>query len=412
MNNSLLIQTKDGKVLEQMSWEQYLALAGTRPDVNSIKADVIQMYQKQSQLFLDRLKAERAEPFLKELTQESAENIDFINIQNNSQAQVIIDQIRRAGIQKYIPKGTGGKNDPANGFNISKKQAKEIKTAWEGLVLLAKNKNWSGAGKHIERLSALVEELNKQIQDSSIANISLAQVIGRVDKNNASLAASIQGTLNALMGLALEGEITSFLQKNIPSGVTYQTGAITVNGASIKEDIMTLITDNLQLTNDQGEVVYIFKDGKIYNGQGAELNKEVKLTPAQYESLQEATGLGYSAKTTSGTIIFHSGYNLEERYGHLNYDPRILQLIHFYQYDLGKNVSGAGYWQRYAIIADIERVIGKKNIFLVSGNKIIPTYKYLDSLVKDYNKQLHFKPAKIAKEYAGKGKTIVGGKFS
>ena len=221
------------------------------------------------------------------------------------------------------------------------------------------------------------ESLQKQIAQNTDF-IDLTQIVSTKSGKASSVASSIQGTLNIIRGAALEEEAKKFIAKRLPNDIIYRTGNINVNGLQIKADLLALF-DNIEITNANGEVAYIFKNGNIYLKDGITIAETVSLTEDQLSTLQKMA-LGFSAKTSQTSTVFHGGQNIAALLNEesVDGDQKVFQLMHMYQLGVGKNHTN---FQKYVLSKRITSIIGKKEAFLITRNNIYPTYKYVEQLI-------------------------------
>lgn len=285
---------------------------------------------------------------------------------------------------------------------VSQDEAKKIYNGWQEILKMAALNQWQSVDAQLDRIKILSDNLLAAIDNSSEL-ISMNEVLGfNGNTKSSTIANSIQGTLSALRGAVLEEEVKKFLSKRLPKNSkvkTYQAGAIKVGGQSIKEDLITLL-NSLELTDENGNVNYIFKNGDIFLADGITKTKTVNLTKYELNQLRNAPGLGFTAKTSKGQTVFHGGYNINTllddsiREG-ANADM-IHQLGHFYQLGISHKLN---LYQSYAVSKLVIEILGTNNAFMISRSNIIPTYQYIESLLNK-NKYLSFSNKSIGKRSA------------
>lgn len=266
---------------------------------------------------------------------------------------------------------------------ITQADAQKLVSQWNSLVSLIKTQQWDGLNTELSRLEAIINNLNAQIQAGS--TIDLGQVIQTRNASSMySVISALEGLLSRIQGAVLEQEAIKFINERIPSGV-FLTGNITVGGEQIKPDLVAALSQNMQIKNTDGKVVYVFKNGQICGADGVPMTKAVNLTEYELQSLIEQSA-GISAKTTSGQITLHQGYNIEKLINDAitkgGNKAVLTQMIHMYQLGISPGKSGALAYQRYAVSKLAIDVIGENNIYMVTKDSIIPTYQYVDRLLK------------------------------
>lgn len=335
-------------------------------------------YKKARSYYSDLAKTEPYKEILNELNFENQEGDPYLFL--DPMIEKIINKIQSDGnLWRFIDNEK--KSQP---MNINLEEGKELLQSWNRIIQMAADAKWETVGVHINRLKTLTQNLQRYI-DNNTEIISINELLGKAaDTKATSLALSIQGTLNGLRGAVLEEETRRFLIKNLPDdfkikGGTYLTGNIKLNGTQIKEDLVSLF-DKLEIVNKEGEVVYCFKDGEIVDANGKK-TKTVNLTEDEYLQLLNAPGVGFTAKTSKTATVFHGGYNINTLLVDAGYpqDQIICQLYHMYQLGLDNNID---IYQKYAVSKMITYILGKKNAFMVSRNKIVPTYQYVNKLIK------------------------------
>lgn len=266
---------------------------------------------------------------------------------------------------------------------ITQADAQKLVSQWRALVSLIKTQQWGGLNTELSRLEIMINNLNAQIQAGS--TIDLGQAIQTRNASSMySVISALEGLLSRIQGAVLEQEAIKFINERIPSGV-FLTGNITVGGEQIKPDLVAALSQNMQIKNADGKVVYIFKNGQICGADGVPMTKTVNLTEYELQSLIEQSA-GISAKTTSGQITFHQGYNIEKLINDAiakgGNKAVLMQMIHMYQLGISPGKTGASAYQRYAVSKLAIDIIGENNIYMVTKDSIIPTYQYVDRLLK------------------------------
>lgn len=335
-------------------------------------------YNKAKEYYMNLVKTEPYKEILQELKFEEQEGNPYLFL--DPMIEKTINKIQADGnLWRFIDKNR--KNQP---MKISLEEGKKLLQGWNEIIQMAIDKKWETVGVSISRLKTLTQNLQQYI-DNNTEIINMNELLGKAsDIKATSLALFIQGTLNALRGAVLEEETRRFLIKKLPDdfnakGGTYITGNITLNGTKIKEDLMTLF-DELEIINKEGKVIYRFENGEIVDVDGKKA-ETINLTEDEYKQLLNASGVGFTAKTSKTTTIFHGGYNINTLLADAGYpqDQIICQLYHMYQLGIENNID---IYQKYAVSKMITYILGKKNVFMVSRNKIIPTYQYVDKLIK------------------------------
>lgn len=266
---------------------------------------------------------------------------------------------------------------------VSNKDADLIINNWKQIIKMAQKENWQGISTSLDRLKDLCNRLQSQI-DTGSETISISDIFDK--SKSISVALSIQGTLSLIRGAVLEQEVKKFLQSQLPEKIDsvksnfYVTGAFTVNNISIKEDLLEIL-DGLEIKNREGQVLYYFKNGEIYEKDRRTKVKKVSLTDYEYEQLINNSKIGLSAKTSSGQTTFHGGYNIQTLLKDAGgfKDGSIAQLYHMYQLGIGNNEN---LYQKYAASKIVNKILGEKNIFMINKHSIIPTYQYVEKLLK------------------------------
>ena len=337
--------------------------------------DIAQNYRESRQMYYDLAHSGAYKFLLKEIMAEDIEgNISGISLDET--IEQVLNFIQSQGnLWGYVRSKKGR-------MRITTSQAQQISNNWQRILNLARQESWSSVNVELIRIENMVQSLNSAIASSSDGMVNIGKALGMGgNKRGSSIANSIQGTLNSLRGKILEEKAVEFLDKNLPEkfkdeASIYQTGAIQVGGKSIKEDIMVLF-NGLEITNNNGEVIYKFSNGKIIATEKAPKKDVVSLTEEQYQKLQ-SVALGMSAKTSKGSTVYHGGLNIKSFLDSVSEkDPIIFQLIHMYQLGTGKNHT---LYQKYAISKKIDYIIGNKNVFMISRNKIVPTYRFIEQL--------------------------------
>lgn len=274
------------------------------------------------------------------------------------------------------------------------------------------NQQYHVVSKQYHTLEQNIHNLIQEIKSArtNSASINLKKVLDEAEEQRAagSLGNALQGTLNGLLGAHLEVWLTNELNKLEDIDlVAFNTGSFSVDGKSIKEDVLFF---------KAGTKIKVGDTEITFNGNGTIADQQgnpvltLKMDEQLYNTLSEKSEIGLSTKTTTGTIIFHNGYNFMDRVG----DPEYVwyQLAAFYHrknlLSIPKQIKPLT-WQRYILSKDILTILGKKNLFVVSGNKFIPTHEYIDSLMNSIPKKLHFQPMAIKHEETITSKKVVGG---
>lgn len=325
-----------------------------------------------------------AKAFLDELLKENSES-PVLNLPDGITST--INRIQQSGnLWRFVEK-----DKP---MIVSNEDAMTIISGWEEIISLIKTNNWLGMSTSLKRLEYLIQQIQMKI-DSGCDMVSISDIMN--NPKSLSVALSLQGTLSLIRGAILEQETQKFLMNVLPWKIDgensiYVTGQITLNGVSIKEDLLNIF-DGLEIKNKYGQTLYYFDKGQIYERSNGQIKKAetIKLTDYEYKQLINASNLGFSAKTSKGLTVFHGGYNIKQLLmdsGGFD-DQLIAQLYHMYQLGVGKNTN---VYQNYAVSKIAKKILGEKNLFMVSRNQIIPTYMYIDKLL---NNPLRFKNSKL-----------------
>lgn len=326
-----------------------------------------------------------------------------------------LKDIKSGGIFKYIKKGSENKE-----FNpISIDEALSLVKQWSNIKRLFQdsksrqfNQQYHAISKQYNTLEKNIQNLIQEIKSARTNNtsINLKRVLDKAEEQRTagSLGNALQGTLNGLLGAHLEVWLTNELNKLEDIDlVAFNTGVFSVNGKSIKEDVLFFKAGTKIKV---GDTEIVFNDNGTISDQQGNPMLTLEMDEQLYNTLSDKSEIGLSAKTTTGSIIFHNGYNFMDRIGNPEYVWH--QLAAFYHQ---KNLSSMPKlirpltWQRYVLSKDIITILGKKNLFVVSGNKFMPTHEYIDSLMNSTPKKLHFQPMAIKHEETITSKKVVGG---
>lgn len=346
--------------------------------------NINEYYNIAKEYYRGKVETGPAKVFLDELLKENAES-PVLNLPDGITST--INRIQQIGnLWRFVEKDQS--------MTVSNEDAMTIISGWEEIISLIKTNNWLGMSKSIQRLQGLIQSIQNEI-DSGCQCVSISDIMG--NPKSLSVALSIQGTLSLIRGAVLEQETQKFLMNVLPWKIdgensVYVTGDITIKGVSIKEDLLNIF-DGLEIKNKYGQTLYYFNKGQIYEKNGGQIKKaeNIKLTDYEYKQLINASNLGFSAKTSKGLTVFHGGYNIKQLLmdaGGFD-DVLLTQLYHMYQLGVGKNTNA---YQNYAVSKLAKKIIGEKNLFMISRNKIIPTYIYIDRLM---NNPLRFKNSKL-----------------
>lgn len=348
------------------SWQSYLEHF-QQASVGNIQSN----YQIARAYYYAQANSSRYQPLLKELELEKQESTALPD-----SISIVLGKIQSMGnLWRFVEKDSP--------MVVSSADAQSIVDGWQNIIRMAQTQNWEGISTSLTRLQMLSNSIQTQI-DSGTETISISEIMK--NPKGSSVALSIQGTLSLIRGAILEQEVKKFLQPLLPQTIEgqksniYVTGSITLNGISIKEDILNIL-DGLEIKNKNGQVLYYFQGGNIYEKDGVTKAKKVTLTEYEYEQLINNSGAGFSAKTSSGQTVFHGGYNIQTLLNDAGgfKDKAIAQLYHMYQLGVGQNETA---YQNYAVSKIVTKVLGERNIFMVSRNEIVPTYHYIDKLLK------------------------------
>ena len=303
-----------------------------------------------------------------------------IHVSVSSQIQGWIDSIRNAKLDNYKKSGdTTGMITAAQGENLL--------TKWTQLQQLVATRNWDHLETEMGNLNSYIDNLHNQLSTGA-GLIDFAQVLEVSDptkKNAYSLASRLEGLLSRIQGEALEQEIIKMIQEKMPENIsTNVTGSITsVSGTKIKPDLIAIL-NGVSLLNEFGQKTYTFKDGDIIDANELPATRTITLTDAEIDSLF-AKAAGFSAKTTGSQPTFHQGYNIRALLDEAlqNGEASMYQLYHFYQLGLTGLTNGeVDPYQRYAVSKIAIKILGENNVYLVSQKEIIPTYQYIDKIMK------------------------------
>ena len=286
----------------------------------------------------------------------------------------------------------GYKNSNKNSSVINLQQGEELLNKWEALLDLANRQQWKNIEQELQNIKNYAQNLQKALDEKS--EINLSNIVGAKQDTSYSAASTIEGTLSRIQGQVLEQEAIKFINKILPEKIA-QTGDITLDGKSIKSDLIVLDIENVN-----GEVIFKVQNGELYSTTTN--SKVVNLSITELKFLNEHT-VGFSAKTSKGQINFHSSYSINQ----LLLDALdirgkkapIYQLYHFYQIGLtGVNNKHVDPYQRYAISKLITQIIGENNAYLITSKGIEPTYVYIDKII---NTGLSFENKKLPEHATG-----------
>lgn len=303
-----------------------------------------------------------------------------IHVSVSSQIQGWIDSIRNAKLDNYKKSG-----DTTGMITVA--QGEALLAKWTQLQQLVAARNWDHLETEMENLNSYIDNLHNQLSTGA-GLIDFAQVLEVSDptkKNAYSLASRLEGLLSRIQGEALEQEIIKMIQEKMPESIsTNVTGSITsVSGTKIKPDLIAIL-NGVSLLNEFGQKTYTFKDGDIVDADGLPATRTITLTDAEVNSLFDKAA-GFSAKTTGGQPTFHQGYNIRALLDEALQDGEasMYQLYHFYQLGLTGLTNGeVDPYQRYAVSKIAIKILGENNVYLVSQKEIIPTYQYIDKIMK------------------------------
>ena len=354
--------------------------------------DVSKNYSEAKQYFYDLAHSAQYSKLTEQLnfeqrTTKNGRKLKGTSAKLDQQVDIWINQIRNAKITEYKFKVQNGSTQ------INQSVAQNLCAKWENVIKLMRAQQWTNLNTELNILENYVQQLNASIKSSNSGDlIDLTNILGEGDAY--TIASRLEGLLSRIQGEVLEQEVKKFLAKKIPTQVAV-TGSINVaGGGKIKPDLIASLLDYLELKNEQGQVTYIFKNGEIYDGNGVPATGTVTLTDYELKGLLE-NSLGFSAKTTSGATTFHQGYNIEkliqDSLGQGDPQTAVWQLLHFYQLGL-QNVPNLDAYQRYAVSRLAIQILGRNNAYIITKNEIIPTYQYVDKLLK---KGLYFGNKKI-----------------
>ena len=297
----------------------------------------------------------------------------------DAQVDIWINQIRNAKITEYKFKSKDAST------SIKQDTAQKLVAKWDKVIKLMKEQAWTNLNTELNMLENYMEQLNNSLKIAQPDDlIDLTTILGEGDAY--TLASRLEGLLSRIQGEVLEQEVKKFMAKKMPTQVAV-TGSVTVEGGGkIKPDLVALLLDKLELKNDKGEVTYRFENGELVDAAGNPPKGTVTLTQPELELLTSNT-IGFSAKTTSGAPTFHQGYNIDklikDALGQGGSQTSIWQLLHFYQLGL-QNVPGKSLdlYQRYAVSKLALQILGSNNAYIITAHEIIPTYQYIDKMMK------------------------------
>ena len=364
------------------SWDGYRSIFAEQ---KVMPANYLEYYQNAKSYFQDLANSEKYKEITKEL------GFDF-NDKNNKNQINLPSYINLWANQIKNAKLVDGKSlKKANSTFITLHQAEQLANQWSNLSNLIQMNNWTGLNAELARIKNMTDQLNKQIE-KNVEYIDLSTIVQTKNSSNMySVMSAVEGLLSRIQGAMLEQEAIKFIKEKIPHRGVFLTGNITMQtGEQIKPDFVVSLFDNFKLQNSDGKNVYEFENGIIKSSDGSPERKNIHLTEYELQSLTEQT-LGFSAKTSQGQITFHQQYNINKLIDDSlakNGDQKILfQMMHIYQLGLQLQPREIDNYQRYAVSKLAINILGNNNAFIVTKNAIIPTYQYVDKLIKT---GLHF----------------------
>ena len=345
----------------------------------SLQADATANYVAVKQYYLD-LANIKYHKLTQELNFESRELKNgkvHVGLEFDAQVHQWINQIKNAKLDNF--KKINGST------KISLNQAQGLILKWESVISLMKAQQWDNLETELNSLEGYLQQLNQIVANAEGGWIDFADVVKPGETNAYSVASRLEGLLSRIQGEVLEQEVAKFIAKKMPDRV-YVTGSVTsLSGTKVKPDLVATIMDQIVLQNEDGEDTYTFKNGQIIDAAGNPGDRTISLTDAELSALLDQTA-GFSAKTTSGQITFHQGYNIKNLLDNvlaLGHDPAIYQLYHFYQLGLSDlSYKEVDPYQRYALSKIAIDIIGTNNAYMITKNEIIPTYQYAEKLLK------------------------------
>lgn len=279
---------------------------------------------------------------------------------------------------------------------ISRDKSQEILQKWQGIIATVGNGNFAAGNQQIKTLTGMINALSNALANTTGDTIDFSTIVinAKNDTKMVSIARRMQGVLNGIEGAYLEYRVKEWLMKILPEklghGTATVTGNINIFGngnrvVNMKTDVIASILDNIEITNEAGEVTYRIVNGQITPVNGTANNQSITLTDYEVQSLSQAV-LGFSAKTTKGRVNLHSNYNVKTL---LTTNPDIYtwQLYHFFQLGFGQSQD---IYMKYAISKVAKDILGSNNAFMVSRTGIIPMTQYLEDIITNKGLRTNF----------------------